>query len=39
MDKGAWKATDHGVAKNQTQLKQLSTAGRKEGPDKQDLPT
>ena len=25
MDKGAWQATVHGVAKNQTGLKQLST--------------
>ena len=25
MDKGAWRATVHGVTKNQTGLKQLST--------------
>ena len=25
MDRGAWQATVHGVAKSQTQLKQLST--------------
>ena len=25
MDRGAWQATVHGVAKNQTRLKQLST--------------
>ena len=25
MDQGAWQATVHGVAKSQTQLKQLST--------------
>ena len=25
MDRGAWRATVHGVAKSQTQLKQLST--------------
>ena len=25
MDRGAWKATVHGVAKSQTQLKRLST--------------
>ena len=25
MDRGAWRATDHGVAKTQTRLKQLST--------------
>ena len=24
MDRGAWRATDHGVTKSQTQLKQLS---------------
>ena len=24
MDRGAWQATVHGIAKNQTQLKQLS---------------
>ena len=24
MDRGAWRATVHGVAKSQTQLKQLS---------------
>ena len=24
MDRGAWQAIDHGVAKSQTQLKQLS---------------
>ena len=28
MDKGAWSATVHGVAKNQTQSEQLSTAQR-----------
>ena len=28
MDSGAWWATVHGVAKNQTQLKQLSTHAR-----------
>ena len=27
MNRGAWQATVHGVAKSQTQLKQLSTAG------------
>ena len=26
MDRGAWRATVHGVAKSQTRLKQLSTA-------------
>ena len=26
MDRGAWWATDHGVTKSQTRLKQLSTA-------------
>ena len=26
MDRGAWQATVHGVAKSQTRLKQLSTA-------------
>ena len=26
MDRGAWRATVHGVAKSQTGLKQLSTA-------------
>ena len=30
MDQGAWQATVHGVAKSQTQLKQLSTAQHKE---------
>ena len=25
MDRGAWWATDHGVAKSQTRLKRLST--------------
>ena len=25
MDRGAWQATDHRVAKSQTQLKQIST--------------
>ena len=25
MDRGAWQTTVHGVAKSQTQLKQLST--------------
>ena len=25
MDRGAWRATVHGVAKSQTRLKQLST--------------
>ena len=25
MDKGAWRATGHGVAKSQTRLKRLST--------------
>ena len=25
MDRGAWRATVHGVAKSQTQLKQIST--------------
>ena len=27
MDRGAWQATVHGVAKSQTRLKQLSTTG------------
>ena len=32
MDRGAWRATVHGVAKSQTQLKRLSTQrqGREE---------
>ena len=29
MDRGAWQATVHGVAKSQTQLKQLSTHAHK----------
>ena len=29
MDRGAWQAMVHGVAKSQTQLKQLSTCIRK----------
>ena len=29
MDRGAWQATVHGIAKSQTQLKQLSTLAHK----------
>ena len=29
MDRGAWQATEHGVAKRQTRLKQLSTCTSK----------
>ena len=29
MDRGAWRATAHGVAKGQTQLRQLSTPNLK----------
>ena len=29
MDRGAWQATAHGVAKNQTQLKRLSRHAHK----------
>ena len=28
MDRGAWRATVHGVAKSQTQLKRLSTTAQ-----------
>ena len=31
MDRGAWRATVHGAAKSQTQLKRLSSGRRKEG--------
>ena len=30
MDRGAWRATVHGVAKSQTQLKRLSMHGRRD---------
>ena len=31
MDRGAWQATVHGVAKSRTRLKQLSTGGQSAG--------
>ena len=31
MDRGAWQATVHGVAKSRTRLKQLSTHAAYEG--------
>ena len=41
MDRGAWRATVHGVAKSQTRLKQLSThthiSGRRKRPENAKL--